>query len=296
MRRDVGVKGQTRAARDGMILVNVLFIVALAAIVVTLMVSSQDVSLDRSLRLRESSQAGAYARAGELSAVAALRRDAVAAPESDNFSEPWAQVEDADVVIAGGRFSLAVIDDQARFNLNSLTTGGLVAEDRLARILAALGIRSTLREPIIAYVRLTGGLSNLENLSGLGMTPGEINTLGELATTLPKPTSINLNTADERMLAVLFDSPVTGRLLASTRKARGGVLTAQDLMALNAFAPAGVGFQSDFYKVVTRVTTGETQQTLVSSLMRIKAATGANVVVYARRRTAAEPVLAPPRS
>ena len=281
-------------SRRGMILINVLFVVAVAATVVMLMVTSQDVAVDRTLRLRQASQAGAYARAGELSAVTALRRDAIQAPGADHFRETWAQVQDDDVQIAGGRFSLKVEDAQSRFNLNSELARSPVGHDRLARILGALGLSPDLAVPITTYVRVAGPLSSLSDLQIIGMSPADIATLSQMVTALPGDTGININTADERLLAVLFDSPVTARLLMTTRNQRGYV-TPNDLAALSASLPPGVGSRSDFYVVTTEVTVGETRQRMVSRLVRKRGVAGPQVAIYARQRTAAAPVQAPPQ-
>ena len=78
--------------REGMILLNVLLVLAVASVAVLIMVSTQDIEVQRSTRLRDAAQASAYARAGELSAVTALRRDALVAATTEakkakNFAE-----------------------------------------------------------------------------------------------------------------------------------------------------------------------------------------------------------------
>ena len=78
--------------RKGMILLNVLIIVAISAAAVTVMLVAQDIGVRRTIRLHDAAQAQAYSRAGELSAVVARVRDAVTAPETDSISEPWAAI------------------------------------------------------------------------------------------------------------------------------------------------------------------------------------------------------------
>jgi general secretion pathway protein K len=281
------------SGREGMILLNVLLVVSVAAIVVMLMVTSQDVAIDRTVRFREAAQAAAYARAGEASAIVALRRDAAAAPASDHAREPWGVVEDRDVAIRGGRFSLKVHDDQARFNLNSIGAGNLVAQARFARILEALGLSESLLNPVVTYVSASGPVTSVDELLAVGLRPEDIETLSQLVTVLPRDTAININTADERLLAVLFDSPVTARLLASKRQ-RDGYLTPADLAGLNAFLPPGAGFTSSFFTVETEVQVGDTRQRIASSLARRASPSGTEVVVYARERLDALPAEPPP--
>jgi general secretion pathway protein K len=273
--------------REGMILVNVLFVVAIAMIVVMMMVTTQDVAIDRTGRFRDAAQATAYARAGEASVIVALRRDAVEAPDSDHPGEPWGAVEDRNVAIRGGRFTVAVADDQARFNLNNLGAGDLAAEALLVRVLDALGLSGDLFEPILGHVRVSGPVESLEEFTIVGVEPDDIRTLSRLATVLPDETTINLNTADERLLAVIFDSPVTARLVDSARRRRG-YLTPADLAALSTPVPPGTGFTSNFYTVETDMMVGTTRQRTASALRRRAGPAGIEVVVYGRQRLSAD--------
>lgn len=274
------------SGRKGMILLNVLLVVSVAAVVVTLMMTSQEVAIDRTVRFREAAQARAYARAGEASVIVALRRDAVEAPASDHSREAWRAVEDQNVVIEGGRFGLKVRDDQAFFNINSIGAGNPLARARFARVLESLGLSDQILNPVVSYVSTSGPLANLGELRVVGLRPADIETLSQLVTALPRETAINMNTADERLLAVLFDSPVTARLLASRRQ-RLGYLTPADLSGLNTLVPAGAGFTSNFFTVETEVQVGETRQRTASSLVRRASPAGAQVVVYSRQRLSA---------
>ena len=283
-----------KAPREGMILVNVLFIVAIAALVVMLMVTMQDVTIARTQRLREAAQASSYARAGEMSARVALRRDAREAPEADHAREAWGAVQEDNVAIAGGRFSLRIADAQGRFNINSLAGGNVVAEQRLGRILAVVGVPAELLAPIAAYLRFAGPVSDLQSLALVGVTPAQLTAMSELVVALPRDTGINLNAADERLLAILFNSPVAARLMTSVRDGRG-YLTSADLESVNVITPPGTGFTSDFYEVEAEVFIGDTHQRFVSSLVRRRNADRVEVVAYGRRRTEAGSLGTPPR-
>lgn len=116
-----------RADRQGMILLNVLIVVAIAAAAVTVMIVAQDIEVRRSIRLHDAAQAQAYGRAGELSAIVALRRDALTAPTIDTMSEPWAQIGQQAIAIPGGEFALSIVDEQARFNVNAVTQGDAIS-------------------------------------------------------------------------------------------------------------------------------------------------------------------------
>ncbi|NWO96470.1 general secretion pathway protein GspK, partial [Escherichia coli] len=83
----------------------------------------EELALDRALRTREAARALAVVRGGELSAVVALRRDMVVAPNEDDVTEPWARLSERGAPIEGGSFDLAIADAEGRFNLNALRAG-----------------------------------------------------------------------------------------------------------------------------------------------------------------------------
>ena len=280
-------------ADGGVILLNVLIIVALASAVVMLMISSQDSALARTQRFREAAQATAYARAGELSARTALRRDGLEAPATDHLREAWASVSNDNVRIAGGRFSLAVADAQARFNVNSLVLGGLAAEGTLARIAERMKLPADVAPRIAALVRATGPVSDLGALGYAGLSPDTLVKLSAEVTALPGRTDINVNTASEELLGAVFGNPVAARILAA-RRARLGYLTTDDLKAARVVMPAGAGFTSDHFLVQTDVTVGDTAQHLTSLLERRRDDAGVTVVAIARKRNVAELRGAPP--
>ncbi|MBV8971514.1 MAG: general secretion pathway protein GspK, partial [Sphingomonadaceae bacterium] len=99
-----------------MILVNVLAVVAVATALVAAMLDT-GAAIDRAAAWRDAARARAIARGGELSAIAALRRDTD--PARDDRSEAWARVAQAPTPIAGGRFALTIDDAQGRFNVNA---------------------------------------------------------------------------------------------------------------------------------------------------------------------------------
>ena len=103
-----------RRDEEGMILVNVLMFVAIAAGLVLLMINREELALDRGLRTREAARALAIVRGGELSAVVALRRDAEQSPEVDHVGEPWAKLSESGAPIEGGSFDLAIADAEGR--------------------------------------------------------------------------------------------------------------------------------------------------------------------------------------
>ena len=270
-----------------MILVNILALVTLAATVVALMLSVQEAGLDRAVRFREAAQAAAIARAGELSAAVALRRDRVEAPDVDHMREPWARVVQADAAIEGGRFSLSVTDAQARFNLRNLESGGLGAIGGAALLERAAANRPDLVAMLAEGLRRSRAGGDLGQLRASGLDAATLARLAPLVTRLPGPAEINLNTAGPELIGLLFE-PAAAQMLLN-RRARAGFLTTADLDALNVQLPPGVGFTSNYWWVRTAVTIGGTRQTLTSLLFRSGAGEEAKAVTLGRWWGAAAP-------
>jgi general secretion pathway protein K len=281
------------SSEQGMILVNVLMIVALAASVLALMLSSEDGALQRSTRLREAARANALAHGGELSAISALRRDAAVAPQSDTLSEPWANIADAGVAIEGGTFEFVVGDAQARYNINALARGDILSRDVFARIVAAAGLAPEMGVTIAALLEFGGPVTDLAALRQAGIGDGDIAKLAVFLTALPEDAPVNVNTASEPLLAVLLANRSVARTLVARRE-RGGGLTSDDLAAARVILPPGTGFTSRYFWARGRVTIGHTSQQLVSLLQRRMAGERPEVIAIARWRGAAVPVQAPP--
>ena len=247
-----------------MILINVLALVAIAAAAVLLMLRAEDPALDHAIRLRDAAQALAIARGGELSAIAALRRDMTTAPDTDNATEAWVKVAQAKTAIEGGSFTLTIADAQARFNVNAAAGGG---EPMLAAIATALRLEPDVASRIAASIADRGRVSDLGELARAGIDGATIAALRPLVTALPGTAPVNVNAASPDLLGILVGDGVGGRIL-SDRRDRAGRLTADDFTATGLRLPTGAGFTSDHFRVTTTVTIGATTQTLTSLLER----------------------------
>lgn len=285
-----------RGGEDGVVLINVLVLLSLAATVLYLMLSVSDLSIARSQRFSEAGQALVLARAGEASAVVALRRDMIAAPEIDHAAEPWGQIAQSVVEVAGGSFELAVEDAQGLYNLNSLAAGGLQGLQTLDQIVAALELPPETAGRIAASLAQDGPLRRLEELTPrAGIPPGEVARLALLVTALPGRGEININAAPVELIAILLQNPVQARVLASIRE-RAGFLTPQDLSASRIILPPGVGYRSDLFRLRVVVRIGETVQAMDSLLQRRRGAGGLPEVAVVGRQNAMAAVSPPPPS
>ncbi|WP_343519589.1 Type II secretory pathway component PulK-like protein [Sphingomonas sp.] len=283
-----------RDGEQGMILVNVLMFVAIASGLVLLMISREELALDRSLRGREAARAAAIVRGGELSAISALRRDAREAPEVDHAGEPWASIGAKGAAIDGGSFDLAVSDAEGRFNVNSLRSGEVAPVLLFQKLAAIAGLDEAQMTQAIAYVRGQGPVTDVRPIRLLpGADRNAIARLERMVTALPGTTQINLNAADQELLAILFDDPVVAERLVAIRK-RNGQITLRDLSDQKVTQPPGTSFQSGTYWVRVRATIGGTAQDGATLIQRERDEDG-NVEVrpVARWRNAAVPPEAP---
>lgn len=277
-----------------MILVNVLLFVAIASGIVMLMITAEDGALQRGIRMREAGRAQAVMRGGELSAIVALRRDALFGAESDNLAEPWAALAERAAPIEGGSFDLAIADAQGRFNVNALMSGDAAAVETLARIAEALELPPELVPQATELVRLAGPVSDLRPLRLAAIEPEKLARLSQLITALPRETPVNVNSASEELLAILLRDPMAARALV-VQRSRAGYLTRADFAAVKAMVPPGAGFTSDYFWVRARVAIGDTSQQLTSLLSRRRAPDrSVKVMAVARWRGSAPPEQAPP--
>ncbi|MGK6355970.1 general secretion pathway protein GspK [Sphingomonas sp. DT-207] len=285
------------SARDdesGMILVNVLMFVAIAAGLVVLMINREELALDRALRAREAARAMAVVRGGELSALVALRRDGETAPDTDHVGEPWARLSEAGAPIEGGSFDLAIADAEGRFNINSVRRGDAASTILFMGVGEAAGLTPEQIVAAIQYVRLEGPVTDLRPLRLAGIDPKVADRLERLVTALPGRTTLNLNAASEEVLAVLFRDPLVGARLAQIRD-RQGFLTQKDLADNNVTLPWGTSFRSNTFWVRTRATIGGTSQQAATLIQRRRTPDGRfEAIPVERWRNAAVPPGAPP--
>ena len=266
----------------GMILVNVLMFVAIASGLVLLMITREEIALDRGLRVREAARAMAAVRGGELSALVALRRDAIAAPDVDSSAEPWATLSERGAPIEGGSFDLAIADAQGRFNVNLLRSGEAAPTILFQEVARAAGLDEEQTVRAVEAVRLSGPFTDLRPLRFAGLPPKVLTQLQALVTALPGETGVNLNAATPEVMTILFRDPVIAGRLIEVR-ARNGQLTQADLASQNVSLPLGTSFRSNTFWVRTRAKIGDTVQQGATLIQRRPGANGVVQVVPVER-------------
>lgn len=270
--------------REGMVLLNVLIVVAISAAAVTVMLVAQDMQVRRTIRLHDAAQAQAYARAGELSAVTALRRDLVAAPDVDVASEPWGRIAQSAIEIPGGAFSLAVADEQSRFNLNALALGEPIPAGALLEVADQAGVSLAAVQLIERTILTLGPLRDDGPLRAAGVSADDLARLAPLITFLPPEAKLNVNAAEPRLLTMILRDPAVVRRVLE-RRARGG-LSAEEAAALGAGGLFSAS--SSHFRVTTDVRVGDVRRVTVSRISRsVDAEKRPRVFVSSRRRLTA---------
>lgn len=233
-----------RTRDRGVVLINVLVILSIAAIVVFLMLRSQEISLSRAQLQSATSAADALVRGAEASAISALRRDLAAASETDHYGEAWAAIAQEDVSLSIGRFSVQLVDAQSRMNLSRLREGALGEVEILLRLLAELNLPRGTAERIAAEVIARPGLTRLTDLRATSAST--IAAITPFVDFLGSDRTLNLNTADPVLLRAAFNNRSAASRLVQRRESRG-FLTPEDLTQVGAVRPPSAGFTSDTF-------------------------------------------------
>lgn len=266
--------------QSGMVLVQVLGIVALASTIAVTMLVMQDVAARQTLATRDRLQAETLAIAGETSVKVAFRRDGETHPITDHYAEAWYTASQAPIEIREGRFAVTLRDAQAKFNLNRLAAG---VSDRVLfnRISSAAGLPPETGDRIAAQLVSGTELSALSDLVALGFTVEEIDALGSWVTVLPRAAELNLNTADPALVRAVLASPaVASQFLARRESGKGSdpVRTNETGVLL----PPGTGLVTSHLEMEISVQSGEASVRLRSQIARRSGPDGSEVYTVTR--------------
>ncbi len=299
----------------GVALITVLLVVALVTVVCAGLIARQQLSIRSSANQLHVRQAWHYALGGEILAKALLRRDLQQGnPRApvDHLAEAWARPLPPFALDEGGEVRVRISDPSGRFNLNSLVRQGQANEAAVAqfrRLLRILQIEAPYAERLLDWLdadqeasgaqgaednqyllaqpayrtanRLLGDPSELRLL--LEMSEADYRRLLPFVTALPADATLNVNTADARVLASLADGlPLaSAQALVEGRGSRGYADVASFLAKLPGLTiqSQGLAVGSQYFQVFSEVSLGDRRQLLLSTLQR---ASDGQVYVLAR--------------
>ncbi|MCX7560520.1 type II secretion system protein GspK [Sulfitobacter sp. F26204] len=273
----------TRQSEGGVVLVNVLVVLAIAGGLMVLLISSQEAALDRVARSSDAAIVRQIALGAEASVVDALRRDLDVAPEKDHLNEAWALgVIQQEVVLPTGRFSVGITDLQAKFDVNLLADLTAGTQDFARRLMTALDQPPAIANQIARILGAVGPVARLEELETYGVAPEAIAALAPYVTVLPVSGTINLNSVDPFLLNVMLQNRSQTAQLVRTRESRGS-LSLEALTAIGALRPQNSGFTSNAYLADILATAGNARIRMQSVIIR-RNARGVKAVEVAQRR------------
>ena len=230
--------------QGGVALITAILIAALVSVVAVAMATRQTLDIRRTGNMLEVDQAYMYALGMEELAAQVLARDKKDTGDVDSLLEDWA-IPLPPTVVEGGSVAGSVEDMQGRFNLNNLVDGSNKVDPvQVKAFQAVLAQVSTANEEIQISPFMANrvadwidadlnssadGAEDLEYLNAdipyrtanqfmaspselgamLDMSPEDMNVLLPLVSTLPIPTTLNVNTASETVLLSLHKDMTT---------------------------------------------------------------------------------------
>jgi len=266
----------------GVALINVLVLLAVTSGLVVLLLNQQERGQDAVARSAALAQAEQIALGAEASVLSALRADLDSAPEADHFAEPWASVIQEEVLLPDGRFSLAVRDLQAKFDINVLAAGGVGPQTLFLRLTTALEVPEADARRIVQTLSFTGPVRKLADLERVGIPAETLAILEPHVGALPVPGTVNLNTAGPLLMAVLFQNPgITAQLLR--RRQSEGQLTRKTLTDYGALRPEMTGFGSHAWEAEILAQSGPATLRLLTVIQRQDDLDGKAITVVSRQ-------------
>lgn len=293
-----------RRRLQGVALISVLLVVAVATVLSVSMVSTQNLNLHRVTNQLDQEQAYQYALGGEELARQILHQDFVDGNQSDNLAEDWAAPFEP-FSFDQGEVTIQITDLQGLFNLNSLAatgTQGAAQAFRFRALLEELGIDPTFADRVADWVdedqvTRSAGAEDYDYLDddpphrtpghGMGDT-SELRMILDLdeesyanllsyVTALPDSSaSLNVNTAPPVILQTIARdlSLDQAQLLAEQRDANGGFNNVAEFLqqpgvtGQAGILASGLSVTSEYFRVDVRATYNARVSTLVSMIQR----------------------------
>ncbi len=236
-----------RDDQSGVVLVNVLVVLAIAGGLMMLLVNNQATGIARVSRSADASILEQIALGAEASIIDALRRDLDNAPEGDHLNEAWAlRVIQNEVQLPTGRFSIKITDLQSKFNINQLSTITAGTQEFARRLMMALDQPPETADQIGRILNAIGPVQDLEALTAFGISEETILAIEPFVTALPIEGTVNLNTVDPFLLGVMLQNDSQANQLLRIRERQGSV-SLETFRSIGALRPQNSGFTSNAY-------------------------------------------------
>lgn len=236
MKKPVNYSGHP--GQHGVALITAMLIAALVTVAAVAMASRQTLDMRRTGNMLEADQAYMYALGMEELAAQVLVKDKNDSGEIDTLDEDWA-IPLPPTTVEGGVISGNLADMQARFNLNNLVDTEQKADPEQIKIFQSLlqqvskaneevqispFVANRVADWIDADLNTSAdGAEDLEYLGAdipyrtanrfmasptelgaiLGLTPSDVDVLIPMVSTLPVPTTVNINTAPAEVIMSL---------------------------------------------------------------------------------------------
>lgn len=299
-----------RSRQRGVAIVLALGVVALAAIAATAILSSQSTWSRQAELTSDHGQAQALLQAGADWARALLSDDRRAG-NVDHLGEPWA-LKLPPMQVENGELEGRIEDEQGRFNLNNVVTGGKINLAQLAhfrRLLATLGLPDGLADTLADWIDADGEpqpRAGAEDAYYLALDPPYLAAnrplvdvaelalvrgfddnvrarLGPYVSALPAFTPVNVNTAPPEVLAAVIVGLSLGNAqLAVAQRNRAYFRSTDDFLkrlpATTEIEAGDLSVNTDYFLATMRVTIGGAQARGKALLAR--GAAGWPVVVW----------------
>lgn len=280
-----------RASEGGVVLVNVLVVLAIAGGLMLLLIGSQEASLDRISRSADASIAEQIALGAEASVLDALRRDLDDAPDIDHLNEVWAQsVMQEAVELPTGTFSVQITDLQAKFDINQLAITTAGTQDFARRLMVAVEQPPEIANQIGRILGAIGRVSDLRDLAAFGIPEMVLDALSPYVTALPVGGTINLNSVDPFLLSVMLQNQAQAAQVIRLRERRGHV-SLQSLRDAGILRPQNSGFTSNVYLVDVLAEAGSARLQMRTLILRRNEPGLKAVEILERRLVHASPPL-----
>jgi general secretion pathway protein K len=275
----------------GLALITAVLVVAIVATVAAYLALGQQVWLRQTQNLADRAQSESLRQAALDWIALLLARDAQQ-NKVDDLGELWAK-QLPPLPAEGGLIAVSISDAQGLFNLNNLLRNGNPSPPDITvfqHLLTALGLDSNLYGALIDWMDANSDLSpgGAEDVDYLalphpyraanqpltsvdelrlvrGFTPDVVEKLRPYVTVLPQPTSININTAVDQVMAAMFTNLPASALqpLLQNRISQPFTDNSQLMQRLPAGTPppqAAYGVNTSYFLVTLDVRVGGLQR------------------------------------